>query len=80
MLNEENMIQNVFEKTRENAILDLCLTQNVDSISDLKVHETFSTSDYSYITSKFNLPINFPRKKLHIEISKTSITSLSGLI
>ena len=63
MLNEENMIQHVFESTRENSILDLCLTPNDDSVSDLKVHETFSTSDHSYITFNFNLPFNFPRKK-----------------
>ena len=27
------------------------------------MHETFSTSDHSYVTFKFNLPINFLRKK-----------------
>ena len=78
MLNEENMIQNVFEPTRLNAILDLCLTPNDDSISDLKVNETFSTSDHACITFKFSPPINF-QKKIFIEILKTSITSFSGL-
>ena len=63
VLNELNVSQNVYEPTRENAILDLCLTSNDDSITDLKVNEPFSTSDHSYITLNINLPVKKPRKK-----------------
>ena len=64
MLNEENMIHNMSEPTKLNAVLDLCLTPNDNSISDLKVDETFSTRDHSYMTFRFNMPIVFQKKKI----------------
>ena len=39
----------------------LCLTPNNDWLSDLWVNETFSTSEHSYTTFQFNLPISFQK-------------------
>ena len=50
VVNELNMTQNVHLPTRENNILDLCLTSHNHLVKNLSVHETFSTSDHSYIT------------------------------
>lgn len=55
-VHELNMVQKVSEPTRENAILDLCLCSHAELVTNLTVHETFSTSDHSYITCSINLP------------------------
>jgi len=63
LIHELNLTQNVREPTRQAAILDLCLSPNDDSIINLAVKETFSTSDHSYFTFEVNLPINISKKR-----------------
>ena len=52
------MNQCVSEHTRLHASLDLCLYRNNDTVFDLEVHETFSNSDYSYLTFRIKLPLS----------------------
>ena len=46
---ENNLVQHVKTPTRENNILDLCLSVE-NAVKSILVHECFSTSDHSYIT------------------------------
>ena len=57
MVHELNMIQHVRDPTRYHNILDLCLSPDDDSISNVGVKSHFSTSDHSYITLDINLPV-----------------------
>ena len=57
VVNELNVIQVVNEPTRQNSLLDLCLAPNDDSISNVVVHDEFSTSDHCYLTMEINYPI-----------------------
>ena len=63
VVHELNLTQNVREPTRQTAILDLCLSPNDDSVVNLAVKETFSTSDHSYFTFDVKLPINVGKKR-----------------
>ena len=57
------MSQRVFQPTQLDAILGICLAPNDDSISDSKVHDTFSDSDHWYLTLCINIPDNSRKKK-----------------
>ena len=47
---ENNLIQYIHEPTRGQNILDLCIGPPNVSISNVEIHEEFSTSDHSYFT------------------------------
>lgn len=55
-VHELNMVQKVSEPTRENSILDLILCSQAELVTNVTVHETFSTSDHSYITCSLSVP------------------------
>ena len=55
------MKQCVREPTRENSILDLILTKNIDIINEVQVKENFSTSDHKIV--KFNILVKAKRIK-----------------
>ena len=91
MVHELNMIQHVRDPTRYHNILDLCLSPDDDSISNVGVKSHFSTSDHSYITLDINLPVriepsrrtyrdfNAPSNEniISIKIIQTTVTLLS---
>ena len=54
-VNENCLYQHVQQPTRDNNILDICLSTSEDLVSDTVVHDQFSTSDHSYFTCKLNL-------------------------
>ena len=49
-VNSNNLFQKVCEPTRDNNILDLCLSTDDDMVNNLIVHCPFSTSDHNYFT------------------------------
>ena len=55
-VSELALCQLVKEPTRELNILDLVLCNSENMISNVEVHEPFSTSDHSYITFDMNYP------------------------
>ena len=57
---ELGLSQYVGHPTRNNNILDLVLSNDENTVGDVEVHETFSTSDHNYIT--FNLAFNCVRE------------------
>ena len=55
VINELNITQKVKFPTRDRNLLDLCLSSHSDLVTNVEVHETFSTSDHSYITCDLNI-------------------------
>ena len=76
---EENFLsQVVTECTRENAILDLLITNDRESIKTIEVLDNFSSSDHSMITSEIAFEVK-PRQKEYrsvYEYSKAKVQEL----
>ena len=53
---EHNFVQHVNIPTRNENILDLCMSSADDVINNLRVDECFSTSDHNIITCEINIP------------------------
>ena len=57
ILDELNCTQFVNEPTTEySSLLDLCIGSSSEIVSDLQVHESFSTSDHFYCTCLIDIP------------------------
>ena len=59
-VNELGLHQFVHKPTREHNILDLILCNRLELVSNVTVHESFSSGDHSYLT--FELEVRTPNK------------------
>ena len=60
-VNQNNLTQWINEPTRDNNILDLCISSNPNLVKNTVVHSTFSTSDHCYFSCEINV---FPDENL----------------